>query len=325
MFNFNIIKNNNLIDENKLWDTIIIGGGPAGLNALLYAKRKGLDAILIAGELGGQLNNTDLIDNYLGLSNISGSELTNNFINHLEPYKKYILLDKEVTNIKEDNEEFFINLKDLSMYKSKTVIFATGGNPKKLGVNGEVTYNSKGISYCTICDAPFFKDKHVIVAGGGNSAAESVSDLLKWASHVTLVHRSQFRADKVLLDKFINDSRVTIHLETQILNILGNEKLTHIEVLNKLTNETYNINADGMFVNVGVVPNTNLLKDLVDLNEKEEVIVDNYQRTSKKGFYAVGDVTNQLYKQIIISAAEGAKAVLDIDRYLTYDYKKGNN
>lgn len=323
MFNFNLNKNtSNLIDQSKLWDIIIIGAGPAGLNALLYAKRKGLDAILIADEIGGQLNNTDLVDNYLGMESISGADLSKLYLKHLEPYKGFMLLGKKVTNITKQDNDFFVSLNDFSQYQSKTIIYATGGTPRKLGVPGEMEFQAKGISYCTICDAPFYKDKHVVVAGGGNGAAESVIDLLKWTDHVTVVHRSQFRADKVLLDNFVNDKRVTIHLDTQIEEIIGDQKASLLKVYDKVNQKYNEIKIDGLFVSVGVVPNTHLIKDLVDLNDRNEVIVDGFQRTSLKGLYAVGDVTDQPYKQIIISAAEGAKATLDIHRYLMFEYER---
>lgn len=323
MFNFNLTnQSNSIINPDKLWDIIIVGAGPAGLNALLYAKRKGLDVILIAGEIGGQLNNTDLVDNYLGIESISGADLTKAYQKHVNTYKDYLLLNKKVTKIDKQSNDFYVSLDDLSQYKAKTVILATGGSPRKLGVSGELKYQAKGISYCTICDAPFFKDKEVVVAGGGNGAAESVIDLLKWASHVTLVHRSQFRADKILLDNFIHDPRVTIHLETQIEEITGDEKVNLVKVYDKLNKVTKEIKTDGVFVSVGVVPNTHLVKDLVELNDRTEVIVDEFQRTSLKGLYAVGDITNQPYKQIIISAAEGAKAALDIHRYLVFEYER---
>ena len=323
MFSFNVEKTSErtLFEDQSFWDLIVVGGGPAGLNAGLYAKRKGLKVGIISYEIGGQLHNTSTVDNYLGYQDIEGKALSDQFLSHINRLEIPILKHLKITSIEKKDPDFQLHLSDGKKLKSKTVLIATGGAPRKLNVDGEMTYANKGVSYCTTCDAPFFKDKHVIVAGGGNSAAEAVLDLVPWASKITVVHRSQWRADQILLDKHKKIEHLDVHLNTQILNIYGDEKMRGIEVLDKTTDKTFRIDADGLFIEIGTVPNSHLVKHLVKTNEKGEIIVDNNQTTSLPGLYAAGDVTDQPYKQIIISAAEGAKAALAITQYLNHTYK----
>lgn len=323
MFQFNIEKEvkNPLFEKTKLWDLIIIGGGPAGLNGALYAKRKGLTVGLISKNIGGQLHNTTIVDNYIGLNDITGENLSNEFLAHVKRLEVPIYQDVYVESIHKTDYVFNINLSSGEILQSKTVLITTGGNPRKLEVPGENEFANKGVSYCATCDAPFFKDKHVIVAGGGNSAAEAVIDLSKWASKVTVVHRSQWRADKILLEKLKEIPGLTVHLNTQIQQVNGNSMMTSLKVFDKTLNKTFDIEAEGLFVEIGLVPNSQLVKNLVKLNEKEEIIVDENQMTSLDGLFAAGDVTNQPYKQIIISASEGAKAALSITQYINTKYK----
>jgi len=286
--------------KNKtLYDVIVIGGGPAGLNAALYAKRKGLDVLILASYLGGQMINTNDIDNYLGFSKIAGPELVNHFTDHITSLDIPVMVPVFVEKITKVDKNFIIYLDDDTMQYAKTVVLATGGMPRKLDVLGEATFASRGVSYCTTCDAFFYRNKDVVVAGGGNSAAEAVLDLLPIVKSVTLVHRSSWRADQILLDKFPTDQKLTIHLNTQILSIHGKDVVSHIRVLDKQTNKEFDIKTDGVFVEIGVIPNSKLAKDLVKLNDKGEVIVDENQMTSLPGFFApVMLQTNRINKSL---------------------------
>lgn len=323
MFSFNLSPptQKDTLDTHILYDLLVIGGGPAGLNGALYAKRKGLQVGIIAKEPGGQLHNTSEVDNYLGFPMITGEKLAHAFIDHAKALSVPMLQDVLVTRIEHEAPHFSLILSNGKTVKSKTVLYTTGGYPRRLNIPGEQEFQNKGVSYCTTCDAPFFKGKHVLVAGGGNSAVEAVLDLAHHASHVTLVHRSQFRADHILLDKMHALSNVDIKLMTQIIKIEGQTKMEKAVLYDKVTEETYDFTADGIFIEIGTVPNATLVSDLVKLNEQGEIIVDAMQATSLPGFYAAGDVTNQPFRQIIISAAEGAKAALAITNYLNTQYK----
>lgn len=308
-----------IFEQEMVWDFLIIGGGPAGLNAGLYAQRKGLKVGILTKEIGGQLHNTSTVDNYLGIPMLEGKDMSDVFLHHVEQLGVPIHHDARVIHLEKQGPLFFLSLENGTVLKSKTVMLATGGQPRKLNIPGEWDYANKGVSYCTTCDAPFFKDKHVIVAGGGNSAAESVIDLAAWASHITVVHRSQWRADKVILDKFASIKNLTIHLETQLLEVHGDQGLmTGVKVFDKKTQETRIIDADGLFVEIGVIPNSDLLENLVQRNERNEVIVDDMMMTSLPGLFAAGDVTQQPFKQIVIAVADGAKAALAVQQYLIH-------
>jgi thioredoxin-disulfide reductase len=296
--------------EHPQYDFIALGGGPAGLNGALYAKRKGLLTAIVAQDLGGQMKNTSFVDNYLGFENIEAETLIRHFVNHIKSLDIPILSSVRVIEVKKSGDEFILSLDNGKILRTKTLLAALGGSPKKLGVPGEDRLYGKGVSYCATCDAPFFKDKHVAVAGGGNSAVEAAIDLAKWASKVTIVHRSRFRADQTLLDKLFRVPNVEIHLETQIIEILGENAVESLRLKDKSIGAERLMKVDGLFVEIGNVPNVSLFKDLVRLNEAGEIIVDDTQQTSLEGLYAAGDITNQPFRQIIIAAAEGAKAAL---------------
>ena len=319
MFDFNLNKSNSnsKFSSDLLWDTLIVGGGPSGLNAGLYLIRKGKNVGVLTSEIGGQLHNTSDVDNYIGLKKLKGSELSSSFLDHVNDLELPIMQDATVTNIVKQKNIFLITLESGIVLKSKTVLFATGGSPRKLNVPGEKTYQNKGVSYCTTCDAPFFKGKHVVVAGGGNSAAEAVIDLVPYASKISVIHRSQWRADEILLEKLKEIKDLDVHLNSQILEIKGdNNSMRSISFLDKNRNIEKEMNAEGLFIEIGNIPNSKIIRDLVKTNSSGEIIVNDLQETSLIGMYASGDVTNQPFKQIIIATGEGAKAALSINKYL---------
>jgi NADH-dependent peroxiredoxin subunit F len=200
------------------------------------------------------------------------------------------------------------------------LLLATGSAPRRLQVPGEVEYSNRGVAYCAICDAPLFKGKDVIIAGGGNSAVEAAIDVAKFAKSVTLVHRSQLRADQILIDHMMKQSNITVYLQTQILEIVGDEKMTGVKVLDKENSQERVIDADGIFIEIGNLPSNDLVKDLVTLNERGEVVVDQKNMTSLEGLYAAGDVTQIPYKQIVIAVADGAKAALAANEYINQNF-----
>lgn len=314
-FNLDTSKKNNTLNTETIYDTIIIGAGPAGLSAALYGKRKGLNIGIIADRIGGQALDTTSVENYLGFNSLSGEKLIQNFENHLSEYDIPISTDTLVASIK-NNYIKEITTNNNKIYKSKSIIIATGSKPRMLNIPGEKEYFGKGVAYCAICDGPLFADKNVIVAGGGNSAVEAAIDVSKIASNVKLIHRSNLRADKILIDKLNKLENVEVYLQTQILSVHGETFMTHVKVLNKKENRELEIKSDGLFVEIGYLPNSEVFKDLVKMSENGEIIINSKTETNAKGIYAAGDVANVPYKQIIIATAEGAKAALSANDYI---------
>lgn len=319
MFDFVLDKKPN--SENlkllPLYDLIVIGAGPGGSNAALYAKRKGLDVLLVTKKLGGQMIDSNTIENYLGTLTITGINLNNKFIDHLNNINLPILDDTTVTKISKNNELFHIKLSNNSTLKAKTLIIATGTSPKKLNVEGESLFSGKGIAYCAICDGPLYKGKNVLVAGDKNPALEIAFDLAKIANSVTVVSFNKtFAGDKTLVDKLKSLGNVNFLLNTTIKEFIGKEKLESVSVFNNNTKIDTTLKIDGAFIHIGYNPNSDLAKDLVEINSKNEIVVNNLQETSLEGLYAVGDVTNSPYKQIIIAASQGATAALRANEYI---------
>ena len=310
------VKNN----PDKLYDILVIGGGPAGLNAALYASRKGFDVIVLSIMTGGQLNYTALIENYLGCNSIHGYELADRFRSHVQDYEIPIVETSNVTEYTREGKNHAITLSDGSVYKGKTMIVATGSVYRNLNVPGEWEYAGKGVSYCAICDAPLYRNKDVIVVGGGNSAVEATIDLSKYAKSVTLLHRSKFRADKVLLDTMESDPKITFHLRTVITEVFGDEFMEGVKTINLDTKEEKIYKGQGLFIEIGHDPNTGPFKDVLNLSDSGAIITDGQMATNIPGVFAAGNVREFPYKQIIIAASDGAIAALSAADYLIQKY-----
>ena len=304
------------IDKNTIYDVLIIGGGPAGLNSALYAKRNGLEVGIIAETYGGQVIDTSSVENYLGYESIVGEDLVGAFRKHIEKYEIPIKKESRLEKVEKKDEIFHLDLSDGSHLKTRTLIIATGSKPKKLNVPGEKEYLGKGVAYCAICDGPLFQGKEVVIAGGGNSAAEAAIDLSKVAKKVKLVQRSILRAEKALVDKLESIENIEIYLGTQIKEIYGDKLVKGIKVYDKDKDETFNIKADGVFIEIGYTPNSGPFKDLVKTLPSGEIEIDCSCRTDVDGVFAAGDVTTVPYKQISISSGEGAKAALSANAYI---------
>lgn len=316
MFNLGVHPKKDAINYDEVYDFVALGLGPAALSAGIYAGRKGLKTLVLGHDFGGQLKNTNEIDNYLGFGLIDASLLITKFKEHISELKIPLLTDVLVTAIAKEDNLFVVTLNNGKSVKTKTLLYALGGNPRKLGVPGELEFAGKGVSYCVTCDGPFYKNKDVIVAGGGNSALDGALDLARTAKSVTIVQRSVLRADQKSIDKFNSLPNTKIILQTDILELVGEDSLKKVHVYDKTTKKEGIIPADAVFVEIGHIPNTALLKDLVELNESGEVRVTNYQETSLEGLYAAGDITEGSQRQIIIAASEGAKAAIQAAQYL---------
>ena len=303
------------VDPSVVYDTLVIGAGPAGLNAALYAKRKGLQVGVLAERIGGQVLDTSMVENWLGVNKISGEGLMKTYEDHVKEYDVPITGGVRVERVTNGDVKE-VHAGNGTTYQARTLILATGTLPRKLGVPGEAEYAGRGVSYCAICDGSFYAGLDVVVAGGGNAAVGAAIDLARIAKSVRLVQRSTLRADRVLLDRLTAQPNVEILLKTRVLEIQGEDMVTGIRVQNAETGEETLLAADGIFIEIGHTARTACMKDLLALDAHGEVIVSEQGETSVPGIFAAGDVTTVPYKQIIIAAAEGAKAALRVNEYI---------
>jgi len=306
----------NIPDSKKLYDVIIIGAGPAGMTATVYCARKKLDILLISKDIGGQIIWTSSIENYMGYQYIQGSELSDKFILQLVQFPITMLQATAVCNLAEDGGNFRIKCGD-NDYSSKAVIIATGKKTRQLGVPGEREFFGKGVAYCSVCDAPFFKNRTVAVIGGGNSALTAAIDILSYASKMYLINiADSMQGDPVLFERVENSGKVEIILSSKVKEIKGDIVVRGIVLENTRTGAVSEIEVGGVFVEIGLIPNSDFVKNLLLLNENGEIVIDSNSRTSVDGIFACGDVTDVLDKQIIIACGEGAKAALSVNRYV---------
>lgn len=299
-----------------IYDLIIIGSGPAGATAAIYAARKGLKTLVISKEIGGRLTRISIIENYAGFDQISGIELAQKFIKHLKKLKIEIQETTAAKIIKENN--LFTVKTSRQKLECKTLIIATGAYPKTLNIKGEETFKNKGVTYCATCDAPLFAGKKVAVIGSGNSALETAMQLANIAKKIYLINNaSRFQGDEILLEKLKENPRIEIINEAYALEIKGDKSVKSLKI--KRHSKERDLDVLGIFVNIGHIPNTSIISKFVKLNEKKEIEIDRECNTSAAGIFSAGDCTNMPYKQIIISAGSGAIAALSAFRYLTRD------
>lgn len=288
-------------------DLIIIGGGPAGLTAAIYAARKKVNFTLISEEFGGEPNKTSTVENYPGFELIEGPKLVQRWQKHLKSLNPDIKLEK-TTKISKSDKVYTVKT-NVGEYETRKLLLALGSTPRLLGIPGEKEYKGKGVSFCSTCDAPLFKDKIVAVVGGGNSALETVIDLEKYAKKIYLINNTKnFASDAVFLDRIKNYNRVEVLVNTDIKEIKGSNLIEKIVISENETEKE--LTTQGVFVNIGYLPNTKLVENLVRLDSRNQVEIDEKNLTSDKNITAAGDCTNTPYKQIIIAAGEGAKALL---------------
>lgn len=295
------------------YDVIIIGGGPAGITAAIYTSRRLLKTLVITKESGGQVVKTPDIENYPGFDLISGTELAEKFTNQAKKFGAEIIFD-EVTHLEEKNGEFIISSQK-EKYIAKSLILAFGKIPRKLNIPGENEFRGKGVSYCSTCDAPFFKNKTVTVNGGGNSAFEAALDLSKAAKKVYLIHRrDEFTAEDIMINKVKKAENVEIITSAKIEKIEGDQVVKSITISQH--EKERKIETDGVFIEIGYIVADGLIKDFVEMDEKNQIKTHKDHSTSRKGVFAAGDLTNSYYKQIVISAGEGAIAGLSAAKYV---------
>ena len=301
-----------------LYDLIIIGGGPAGITAGIYAARKKLKTLLITKDFLGQIGKTGEIDNYLGFPEILGIDLAKKFEQHLRKFEIDIRQGEKITKVIKQDKNFLVKTKNKNKFLAKTIIIATGRDPRPLEIPGEKEFISRGVSYCSICDAPFYKNKGVIVVGGGNSGFEAALDLAKYARRVFIFEKSnKIIADEILQKQVKKESRIQVHLNKEMKKIEGNKTVHSATYKDLKTGKTFQVPAHGIFIQIGSVPATGFLKGLCKFNKRDEVKVDFEScETSCPGIFAAGDVNNGKWKQIIIAAGEGSRAALSVHKYL---------
>ncbi len=295
-----------------LYDLTIIGAGPAGITAAIYAARKKVSLLVIASEIGGQVVNNLKVENYTGYQEISGPELVKRFKDHLDEFK-FDFAEEEAEKVSKE-DYFNIKVKNNS-YKSKAVIIATGAKPKALGISGEEEFRNRGVTYCATCDAPLFAGRDVAIIGGGNSALWAALQLTGYANKIYIINeRSKLEADAKLIDRIIKSPLIEIFNGSRVTAIEGEGFVTGIRFSHK--GEDKKKNVQGVFINIGNTPAIKPVEGLVKVNLKGEIEVDIKNKTNIPGLFAAGDCTNYPYKQIIVAAGQGAAAALSAYEYL---------
>lgn len=304
-----------------MYDLVIIGGGPAGVAAGVYASRKRLKTLLLAESFGGQSLVSPDIQNWIGTVSISGENLAKNLKEHLRAYAGEtvdIKQGQKVSALSKKGGGFAGTTEKNENFETKTVLLSTGSTRRRLQVPGADTFEHKGLTYCASCDGPLFADMEVAVVGGGNAAFETAAQLLSYTKSVTLLNRSgEFRADPVTIKKVLSHPNMHAIQNAEILSIQGDKFLSGLTYKNKQTGESSSLLVQGVFVEIGLLPSTDLVKGLVELNQIGQIKVDpRSQRASLPGIWAAGDCTDGLYHQNNIAAGDAVKALEDIYLYL---------
>lgn len=296
-----------------MFDLIIIGAGPAGITASVYAARKRMNTLVITQDIGGQATLSGDIENYTGYQFITGPELADKFEEHMRNYDITVKENETVRELKKENDIISVTT-DKGIYTAKTIIIASGKRTKELGVPGEKEFKNRGLTYCATCDGPLFSGKDVAVIGGGNSALDATLQLMNIAKHVYIINiTSNLGGDAIMRQKTEQSKIVTILNNTQVTKIFGDKMVSGIRIKRESREEVLSV--QGVFVEIGLIPNSEFAKD-IEKNQLGEIIVDSRNETNISGIFAAGDVTNVPEKQIIIAAGEGSKAALSTFRYL---------
>jgi len=309
-------------EDKDPFDVLIVGGGPAGASAAIYSARKGLRTGIVAERFGGQVNDTAGIENFISVKRTEGPQFVANLEEHVQDYDIDVMdLQRAKSLQKKDLIE--IELENGAVLKAKSVILSTGASWRKLGIPGEEEFRNKGVAYCPHCDGPIFEGKDVAVVGGGNSGVEAAIDLAGIVQNVTVLeYTDELKADSVLQDRLYSLPNVTVITEAQTKEITGTDKMNGITYIDRNTDEEQHIELAGVFVQIGLVPNTDWLGDAVERNKFGEIVVDRDGSTNVPGVFAAGDCTDSRNKQIIISMGNGANASLTAFNYLIRNHQE---
>ena len=299
-----------------MYELIVIGGGPAGMTAAVYAARKKLNTLFISKDLGGQPLKTAGVENYMGYQYIEGPELMNKFQEQMSQFPLEQKVGPGAEHLSKRDGGFEVKTTEGETFQAKAVIVATGKRPRLLNVPGEAELAGRGVTYCSICDGPIFEGQKVAVIGGGNSALEAVHDMVRIGEHVYMVSITPLTGDPILIDRTKEAKNLTILTEYQVVDIQGKDFVEAIRIRPAKGDGTQRLEVAGVFIEIGLVPNSDLVRGLAKLNKAGEIMVDCSCRTDVPGLFAAGDVTDVPEKQIVVAAGEGAKAALQAHRYL---------
>lgn len=303
--------------SQRLWDLIIVGAGPAGLNAALYAARKGIKVLLLTEDLGGQVVDTNGIDNYIGKRKTNGFQLINDFWEHTQQYEIATIVGEKANEINAMKGEHRVISNNNREYKARTIIIASGAKKRHLGMKQEYILTGRGVHYCASCDGYLYAGRPVAVVGGGNSGLEASLDLAKLDCDVSLIEiQDELMGDQYLQKQIEKNDSIRVYKGTEVEKIKGEDKLESVVIRDNKTAEEKELSIDALFIEIGLVANSDFLNGMVETNERKEIIINENNETDVEGIWAAGDVTNIRDKQIIIAAAEGAKAVLRVNEYL---------
>lgn len=307
------------MEENRVHDVVIVGSGPAGYTAAIYTARAGLNPVVLAGAMaaGGALMNTTEVENFPGFAQgIMGPDLMDNMREQAERFGAEIIFE-DATQLDLEGPVKTIHT-DGAVYQAKTVILATGSEHRKIGLPEEPSYSGKGVSYCATCDGFFFKDRPIIVVGGGDSALQEAIFLSRFGSSVTVVHRrDELRASKVMQDRAFANENIRFEWNSKVTAINGESQVESVTLTDTQTGDTREVPASGVFVAIGHLPRTEILGGQLDLDENGYILVDQPgTKTSMPGVFASGDVVDHVYRQAITAAASGCRAALDVEAYL---------
>jgi len=301
----------------KIYDVVVVGAGPAGLSAAMYAARKNLSVMVISMDVGGQLGTTAAVENYLGIESITGPNLVEQFEKHADGYGITKLIGEKVTSLSLKDRCRILTTESGKEIHGRTAILASGADKRKLNIPGEKALAGKGVVYCATCDGPLFKDKRIVIIGAGNSALEAAIEMSTLASEVTLLSRGEWSGDAILQDK-VSASDVVIMKGYEPTEIHGEDKVTGLSVKQRSTDDIKCLDADGVFIEIGLAASSDYALDILETNGRGEIHVNRELDTGVRGVFAAGDVNDGTDKQVIIAAAEGAKAALAAFNYLVH-------
>ncbi len=304
------------VDSTKVYDVIIVGAGPAGLSAAIYATRKNLSTLIIALDIGGQLGTTYEVANYPGFQMITGPDLVAKFNDHADQYGIEKLIGEKVVSLRLEGRCKVVQTASGREIYGKALIIATGAQKRKLNIPGEKELAGKGVVYCSTCDGPLFRGMNIAIVGGGNSGLEAAVEMSGVANKVYLVSAGDLNGDEILQDKVTAAASVEVLTQHQPLGVLGDDRVDGLTVKDLANGDVRQLDVEGVFIEIGLYPNTDFALDLLDANHRGEIQVDTKGHTGTRGIFAAGDVTDDQGKQIIIAAGSGASAALGAFEYL---------